>query len=144
LYGISKIKKEVELLHAKYKQYLIKALKFASETKKIQEKGFVIINAKDKIRDTIIGTIASILQNSSLYEEGTIIITMAYNNHKIKVSARRVGKGRNVREILKRVVDFIGGEIGGHEIAAGCLIDKEKKRIFKIPAKNLEVEVIKI
>lgn len=139
-------KKDVELTHIKYKQNIITGLNFAYETEKIEGKGFVIINAKDNIKDTMIGTIASIISNSSIYEEGTIIITLAYYEEGIKVSARTVGKnGRNLRELLESVTNNTGGEIGGHEHAAGCLIEKEKEKEFiELLKKNLEIEFIKI
>ena len=135
-----------QTIRAKYKQLIISGLKFASESEKINGNGFIIINAKDQIKDTIAGTIASILSYSSLYEEGTIIITMAYYNDKIKVSARNVGKsGRNVREVLSSVVDKTGGEIGGHKFAAGCMISKDKENEFiDLLKKSLEVEVVKV
>jgi single-stranded DNA-specific DHH superfamily exonuclease len=106
----------------------------------------VIINAQDNVKDTMIGTIASIISNSSIYEEGTIIVTMAYYDEKIKVSARTVGRnGRNLKELLESIINFTGGEIGGHEHAAGCLINKTKEREFlELLKKNLEVELIKI
>jgi single-stranded DNA-specific DHH superfamily exonuclease len=143
---VSKAKKRADALHIKYRQNILSALKIVSKTEKISGKGFVIINTRDQIQDTIIGTVASILSNSSVYEEGTMITTMAQYENKIKVSARMVGKnGRNVREILARVVEITGGEIGGHEFAAGCLISSEKEQEFMdILRKNLEFEVIKI
>ena len=139
-------RREAEAIHTKYKQHLVSGLDFVSNTEKIEGKGFVIINAKEEILDTIVGTIAGILSKSSVYEEGTVITTMAYYDDKIKVSARNVGgKGRNVREILAAVVDEVGGEVGGHEFAAGCTIkrDQEKKFIEKLK-KNLEIEFVKI
>ena len=143
-----KSKKKAEEIHAKYKQHLISGLDFASKTEKIEGKGFVIINAKNNILDTIAGTIASILSNSPLYPEGTIIITMAYYEEKIKVSARICGResnGKNLREILENVIKDTGGETGGHELAAGCIIDKDKEEDFiKYLKKNLEIEVVKV
>jgi len=143
---IPSAKKRAELIHTKHKQFIISGLKFASETEKIKGDGFIIINAKDKIKDTITGTIASILSKSSLYEEGTIITAMAYYDDKIKVSSRTVGEnGRNVREMLARVVDAIGGEVGGHKFAAGCIISQKKEQEFiEELKKNLEIEVIKV
>ncbi len=143
---LSKAKKRAESMHTKYRQFIISGLKSVSELEKIQGDGFVIINAKEKIKDTIIGTIASILSYSSLYEEGTIIITMAYYDDKIKVSSRIVGEsGRNVREILNKVVTEIGGEVGGHKFAAGCMITQEKEKEFiELLKKDLEIEVVKI
>lgn len=141
-----KAKKTAEALYAKYRQNLISGLKFIKETEKIKGKGFVIINGKDKIKDTMVGTFASILSNSALYEEGTIITTMAYNDDKIKVSVRNVGReGRNVREVLTRAIVNVGGEVGGHEFAAGCMIKKEQETIFiEALKKHLEIELVKI
>lgn len=143
---IPNAKKRAESIHSKYKQELLSGLKFAQETKKIEGRGFVIINAQNQIKDTIIGTIASILSNSSIYEEGTIITAMAYSNNKIKVSARNVGRtGRNVREILNSIVKITGGEVGGHEFAAGCIINQNKEEEFlEHLKKNLEIELVKL
>ncbi len=143
---VSGTRREAEAIHIKYKQHLISGLKFVSKIEKIQGKGFVIINAGDNIKDTIIGTIASILSKSPLYEEGTIITTMAYYKDKIKVSVRNTGRnGRNVREILDLVIKETGGEIGGHEFAAGCMIARdEEKRFIDLLKKNLEIELVKI
>ena len=136
----------VETIYAKYKQEMVSSIKFALESKKIEGRGFVILNAENNIRDTMIGTIASIISNSNLYEEGTVIATMAHNGDKIKVSTRNVGKvGRNVRELLQNVMNEIEGEVGGHEFAAGCNISKkDEEKFLNLLKKELEIEVIKI
>lgn len=143
---IPSAKKKAETIHAKYKQLLVSGLKFAESTEKIKGKGFVIINARDNIRETMIGTIASILSNSLIYESGTIIVTMAYYENRIKVSLRVVGRcGRNVREVLNRVVEPMGGQVGGHNCAAGCIITRDKEQEFiENLKKNLEIEVVKV
>ena len=143
-------RKKAEAIHVRYKQHIISGLGFVQrpegEIEKIQGKGFLIINAREKIKDTIIGTIASILSNSSIYEEGTIITTMAYYENKIKVSSRNVGRrGRNVREVLDAIVKKIGGEVGGHEFAAGCTISQDKEKDFiEALKKSCEIELVKI
>lgn len=143
---IPKIKDRVESIHAKYRQELLSAIKFAFASTSVRGKGFLIINAKNNIKDTMIGTIASILSKSSLYEEGTIINLLAYYEDKIKISARIVGeKGRNARELLNSIIEKIGGEAGGHEFAAGCIIKKEKEKEFlELLKKSLEIEMVKI
>jgi RecJ-like exonuclease len=140
-------KKRAESIHVKYKQQLISSIKYAEEAEKIIGKGYLILNAKDKIKDTMIGTITSILSNSPTYEEGTIIIGMSYNGKdQIKISARNVGKsGRNVRKLLAGVMNYFEGEVGGHEFAAGCSIQKEKENEFiQTLKKQLELQVVKI
>ena len=144
--GITKAKKEAESIHVRYKQVIISGLKFASETEKVEGNGFVIINTKNNVKDTVVGTIASILSNSAIYEEGTIITTMAYYEDKIKVSSRCVGKNeRNIRGILAKVIEKIGGEVGGHQFAAGCMIEQKKEKEFiETLKKSLEIELVKI
>lgn len=139
-------RQKVDEIHAKYKQLLLNGLKKVTAMQKIEGKGFAIINADKEIKDTMIGTITSILSYSSIYEEETIIIGLAKYDNKIKVSARIVGdKGRNTRQILEEVVRITGGEVGGHEFASGCIISQEKEKEFlDLLKKNLELQVIKI
>jgi single-stranded-DNA-specific exonuclease len=141
-----KAKERVDKLYTKYKQEIVKALNSVATFKKIENKNYIIINAEDKIKDTIIGTIASILSNSRNYEKGKAIIAMAYNEDKIKISARMVGKTeKNIREVLNSVVEIIGGEVGGHSAAAGALIEKTKEGEFIDEIKRkLEFELVKI
>lgn len=143
---IPKVKKRAEAIYVKYRQHILSGLRFVSEIEKIEGKKFVILNAKHNIKDTMIGIIASILSNSSLYEEGTIITAMAYYEDKIKISSRTVGEnGRNVREILTNIIEKIGGEVGGHKFAAGCMIkQKNEQEFINTLRKNLEIELVKI
>jgi len=132
--GNKMFKEKAEKIYVEYKQHLVSALKYVEEireTENISGEDYTIIHAKDNIKDTIIGTVASILSHSAIYKEGTIIVALAYDQDKIKVSARIVGKqGRNVRKVLSQVVVPLGGEVGGHPNAAGCLISKEKEALF--------------
>ncbi len=144
--GSRKNKEEAEKIYIGYKQNLVSALKYVSESEKILGKNYTIINARDNIKDTIIGTVASIISHSPTYPKGTMIIALAYNEDKIKVSARLVGKdGRNVREVLNKIVVPLGGEVGGHPNAAGCLISKENEETFISELKKtLDIELVKV
>jgi len=144
--GNKSCREEAEKTYIHYKQNLSSALKYVSETDKIEGKDYVIINAKDKIKDTIIGTVASIMSHSPLYSQGLVIVALAYNEDKIKVSARVAGReGRNVREVLHRAVIPLGGEVGGHPNAAGCLIGREQEQEFiNELRKVLDVELVKV
>jgi single-stranded-DNA-specific exonuclease len=151
--GNPKAKEEALGIYTKYKQELVSGLRVAEKIDKIQGNGFVIMNAKDEIKDTIVGTICSMLSSSTNYEEGTVLIGMAYNQDKIKVSARITGReGRNLKEVLEKTTDFLKQkypdsqiEIGGHQFAAGCLIEKDIEPDFIEALKsNLEIEIMKI
>ena len=71
---------------------------------------------------------------------------MAYDQDKIKVSARIAGrKGRNVREVLTQAVIPLAGEVGGHPNAAGALIARNRETEFIEEIKRiLEPDIIKV
>lgn len=151
LSGSKKAQIKIEEIYTKYKHYIIKALNLVSSRKKIQGDGYVIINAKNAIKDTLIGTVISIISSSYIYEEGTILIGMAYRkDSKIKVSARVVKdknkqSDTNLYHLLREIVKLTGGEVGGHLNAAGCLIAKEKEQEFiELLEKKLSTQEIKI
>lgn len=149
-----KAKQQALGIYTKYKQELVSSLKVAEQMEKIKGKGFVILPAKNKIRDTVIGTVCSMLSSSPKYEKGTILIGLAETSEKkTKVSARIVGQeGRSLKDVLQNTVDNFkkknpetSTEIGGHHFAAGCLIEQEKENEFiEILRKELEVEIVKI
>jgi len=137
LLGSKDAREKVEGVYSKYKHLIIKALNWAENAKKIQGDNYVIINAKSAIKDTLIGTIISILSSSFVYSSGTILIGMAYRpDNKIKISARIVrGRGKqekdiNLNKILSSSIKTIGGEFGGHPRAAGGLIEQDKENVF--------------
>ncbi|MGV8152398.1 MAG: DHHA1 domain-containing protein [Candidatus Nanoarchaeia archaeon] len=143
-------RKKAERIYFRYRQHIISGLKFIEKNKNIHGREYVIINAKDNVKDTIIGTLASILSFSSVYKEGTIIIAMAYNENNIKVSTRIAGRSgklssMNLKELMSSVTSEIGGDSGGHKNAAGCLIHKDNENKFiEFIQKKLEFELIKI
>jgi len=143
--GNEKAKNQAQEIYIKYKQQLVSALRTIEKMEKVEGNGFMIINAKEQIKDTIIGTVTSMLSSSMNYEEGTVLIGMAYNQDKVKVSARIVGRGRNLREVLEKAVMKFEAEVGGHKAAAGCLIKREDEdKFLETLKKDLEIEVVKV
>jgi single-stranded-DNA-specific exonuclease len=150
--GNENARKHAETIYIRYKQSLINALNHVNSNPKIEGKQYVIMNAKDNIQDTIIGTVASIMSMSALYKEGTVVITMAHNQDKIKVSGRVCGREkansqdpRNLKQMMDEITELIGGESGGHKFAAGCVISKEKEEAFiELVKKKLDIEIVKI
>ncbi|MEA3413984.1 MAG: DHH family phosphoesterase [Nanoarchaeota archaeon] len=144
----SAAKKKADSIHVKYRQQLLTGIKEVENIKKIENKKFVIINAQNKIKDTMIGTIISILSNSPKYPKKTILIGMSHDleNKKIKISARiSGGKGRNLKEILSNVMKKFKGDVGGHSAAAGCSIEFDKEQEFiNSLQEELEKDILKI
>lgn len=141
-------RKEATEIHVKYKQHIISGLEFIENAEKIQGDGLVIINAQNNVKETIIGTLASIISSSPLYEEGTVIVTMAHYENKIKISSRISGdseNGKNLRRLLSGVIEPMGGEVGGHKFAAGGIIKQEQEEEFIDKLKKIcQIEVVKV
>lgn len=148
--GNSQARKKAERLYVQYRQHIISGLRFIEKNGVIRGKEYVIINTKNNIKDTIIGTLASILSFSAVYQEGTIIVAMAHNDQGlIKISTRMVGRNatyRNLKEFLDSITQSLGrGESGGHKYAAGCTIHLEDEQQFiELVKQKLEYEMIKI
>ena len=120
---------------ADYKKKIVDALNWHRDNKEnaIKKDKFIIINAKDEIQPTIIGTLASILSKSNELIDGTYVMTMARALDKTtKISLRLSGRGHDVdlRETLREITTKTGGECGGHKFAAGALIETEKEKDF--------------
>lgn len=148
--GSSEARKRAERIHIKYKQQIISGLRYIEKNGFIKGREYVIINAKDNIKDTIIGTLASILSFSSSYEEGTVIIAMAYNENKIKVSTRMAGRNpkspRNLKQLMDSITNSLGnGDSGGHKYAAGCTINiEDEEKFIDLVKRKLEFELVKV
>lgn len=154
LLGSVDAKGEVERVYSRYKHSLIKALNWIEDAKKIKGDNYVIVNAKSFIKDTIIGTVMSILTSSFVYPKGTVLIGMAYRpDGKIKISSRlvrdRTSRNENgdinLNKLLNPIIRTIGGEVGGHANAAGGLIEKDKENVFiELIEKELNLQQARI
>jgi single-stranded-DNA-specific exonuclease len=121
-----------------YRKEMIDALNWYYDNKGtpkvIEKKGYVIILAGSHIRDTIIGTLASLLAKSKVYPDGTIIMSTAYTlDGHIKVSLRITdgfSQETDLRIIIKDLVDCGGGYGGGHKLAAGASVPQEKEDLM--------------
>lgn len=136
--GDKEAKKEAFLLLEDYKIEILNSLNWFYEARKsnkiIEKEYFVIINAEEYIKDTLIGTLASILSKSKVWPDGKIIIAMAHTIYdSTKISCRVAGirnKDVNLKEILSTICDGLLGQVGGHQGAAGALIPQEKDEEF--------------
>ena len=135
--------KAVEVM-TQYKIELIKGLNWIQEQRKlnnlIENENFIIINAENNIRETIIGTVSSILSKSNIFPEGTIILSLAHTiEGNTKVSARICGYKQhniNLKEVISIICKDIKAELGGHEMAAGCSFSQDQDELFINNAKE--------
>lgn len=138
-------KGEAEELLLQYKKEIIKSLNWFYSNRKNEsikeKKNFVIINAENNLRDTLLGTFSSIISKSNLYEDGTIVVAMVYTpDNEIKVSIRDINSNKDLRKILEHIGTKLDIQFGGHKSAAGCLIPLEKEKEFiQLIEENLEI-----
>ena len=146
--GIERDKKRAFETLAEYRKEIINAMKWYEENKGskniIKDEKFIIINTEDNIIPTMVGTLASILSKSNDIKEGTYIMTLGRNLDKTtKISLRISGRreqSKDLREILKSISARTGGEAGGHQYAAGCIIPTEKEEEFIKTAKEILIK----
>ena len=141
--GSEKSKEQAFDLLRKYRKEIVDSLNWFNENKGkqvIEEKGFVLIRAEEYIRDTLIGTMNSILSKSGNYPEGTVILSTAYTiEGNVKCSIREAGykQKKDLKKILERILGDIEGQAGGHTFAAGCLFDQKDEDQFMENAKKI-------
>ena len=75
------LKEKAEELLNTYKRELVKGLNWFHDNRKtdfiIEGEGYVVINAEGNVRETLIGTLASIISKSNTYKETTIIFSLS-------------------------------------------------------------------
>ncbi len=119
-----------------YKRELIASLNwfYNNKEKVIELENLVIINAEGNVKDTIIGTLTSMIAKFNIYQENTILISLAHSmDENTKISIRCSGYKNseiNLKEILNSITSKIGCQAGGHRNAAGALIPQEKEDEF--------------
>ncbi len=89
-------------------------------------------DAGDEIRDTIVGIIAGMSYNRSAVSRSKPILAFAENDEpdEKKVSSRATGRlvggGLDLSEVMNECSAAVGGEGGGHDIAAGAQIPEDR------------------
>lgn len=116
-------------IFSEYKKLISDCLSLIEEKKLTKEDdGIIYFIGKNMISDSLVGTITSILSNS-FFSNAKILLGFAESGDEVKVSARTM-QNINLSEIIKKVVERLGGEAGGHEKAAGAYIKKNCEEKF--------------
>ena len=144
--GDKKIKQQAIRSLNDYKREIVNALNWYNDNKFNDDifwgNRFVIINAKDKVMSTMIGTLASILSKSNLMTNNTFILSMAQaldGNTKVSLRTTNNIQGNlDLKKIIEEVIEGLGNsESGGHQNAAGAVIPTDKEDLFIESAKEV-------
>ncbi len=130
-----------------YRKSISNGLNFVRENGVIHSTDFGnYILAGDNIKDTIIGTITSIVLNSGIVDSTKPVFGFSLtDNGSVKVSARAPRNLEiNLKQIITDAVERIGckKEAGGHRRAAGAFIPKGKEDEFIKTVDSLLSDVI--
>lgn len=121
--------REAKNLLAEHRRNLRNGIEFAGR-KTEDYGGFLFLDGRGVIRDTIIGVIAGMLY----WREKPIIGIADDEKGGIKVSGRGkkelVEKGLNLGKVLGESSRAVGGDGGGHKIAAGANIPRNRLNDF--------------
>ena len=144
--GDKKIRQQAIRSLTDYKKEIVNALNWYNENKFSDDifwgNRFVIINAKQNVMSTMIGTLASILSKSNLMTNNTFILSMAQAiDGSTKISLRTTNNSNGNLDLRKVIEEAIGGignsEAGGHQNAAGAVIPSDKETDFIEAAKEV-------
>ena len=144
--GDKKIKQQAIRTLSDYKKEIVNALNWYNENKFSDDvfwgNKFVIINAKENVVSTMIGTLASILSKSNLMNKNNFILSMARSlDGNTKVSLRTTNRLNEVLDLKKIIGEMIYGignaEAGGHQNAAGAVIPTDNEEMFIEQAKEV-------
>jgi len=116
----------------KYRKMISDGINFIrSGAVKVTDQATYILG-KNRIPETLIGTITSIALNSGIVDRSKPLLGFAETSEDmVKVSARAAEKlDINLREVIVEAAVAVGGEGGGHRHAAGALIPKGKEKEF--------------
>jgi len=102
-----------------------------------ETKNLYYFDAGNNIKDTLVGVIAGMIYGSMFLDTGKPIIAFAESQESeedIKASARGNNKlvkaGIKLGEAMNEGCSKVGGEGGGHDVAAGARLPKAKKEEF--------------
>ncbi|MFH2020082.1 MAG: DHH family phosphoesterase [archaeon] len=118
-----------------YRREIVSSMRWFENNKNnaIIGENFIILNAKDEIKSTLIGTMASIVANTQEVKDGTIILSLARDVEDMtKVSIRIKGNYPDVdlMKVIRDILTSSPGEGGGHKNAAGAVIPTSSEENF--------------
>jgi len=110
---------------------------------------FYFFDARGKVSDTVIGTVAGSLFASGLFERNKPVIAFSTDEEgNTKISSRGskylAKRGLDLGEAMRKAGEASGGEGGGHNVAAGCTIPPTKEAEMKFLKKAKEVIEIQL
>ncbi|MGM0405021.1 MAG: DHHA1 domain-containing protein [Thermoplasmatota archaeon] len=123
--------KKAEQLLKGHQKVLVECMNYVRSSGGVKERDFIqYFHGEDEIPDTVLGTVAGMILGSGEVDRELVMIAFADSSERdgLKVSSRGtkrlVDRGLDLSEVMSKVSHELGGEGGGHDIAAGAYIPK--------------------
>ena len=124
---------ESQQVYSEYRKWLAKYMNWLTEDPSaLNQKGHVVVvRGEGVIDENMTGAVSSLVSSSNLFggSKVTLVVTSTKDGG-MKVSARAtdqlVAKGVNLGKILQDLSPNYGGNGGGHAIAAGATLERER------------------
>jgi len=128
---------EAKQVYSEYRKWLSKYMNWiTSEPAKLTSaKNMVVVRGEGVIDENMTGAVSSLVSSSSLFGESKVTVVLTYTKDGgAKISARAteplVAKGVNLGRILQDLGSRHGGNGGGHAIAAGATLERDRVDSF--------------
>lgn len=125
---------ELSSLIAMHRKNLALGIEAVEKTGIVKERGFQYFDARGKIKETLVGTIAGMVLGSEHTDPYKPILAFAQSEGGIKISARCSRllslKGINLGKIMRETCAQSGGTGGGHAMACGGYIPEGEMEKF--------------
>ncbi len=130
--GGKEAKQKAQKVLQDYKYELTAALDWLRASKDVVKgRSWMLANAKDRVKATIVGTVASMVTKGKIFDVDYVIIMARDGEGHSKISMRSSHDGLDdVRSLLEKAAVTVDGESGGHAQAAGALIPVDKEEDF--------------
>ncbi len=111
------------------------ALAHVRDNSLVRERRFIqYFDSGPEIRETIVGIVAGMLVNSGQVRRGLPLIAFAESDNGLKVSARSTyalaDRGLDLSAVMSKAAELVGGQGGGHRVAAGATIPADRREDF--------------
>jgi RecJ-like exonuclease len=118
-----------------HRRNLSQGLELVKEEGVTREEHVQWFHAGDRIRETIVGIVAGMAVGADGVDRGTPIVAFAdKSDEEVKVSARGthslVRKGLDLSAVMGEASRAVGGDGGGHDVAAGATVPAGEEEAF--------------
>ncbi len=122
-------------LLAEHRRNLSQGIEYVREQGVTREEHIQWFHAGEEIRETIVGIVAGMAVGTSGVDRSTPIVAFAHAGPKeVKVSARGtpglVRRGLDLSAVMSRAARSVGGDGGGHDVAAGATVPRGREEEF--------------